>query len=163
MQTKDAGDRLDALANRIDAGLAQGHQKLHDSLAKHAIDVVRAFSDGGKQTTAALDAKLKELDETIIARSGTLAQTLSERAREINDTLGDRADEIAGTLDTRIGAFRNQCRSSAQSCFNRNRRARKARCRNDQRARAEINETLAAARRNSTPPCTHALAILGRR
>ena len=51
-----------------------------------------------------MDAKVKELDETFLARSGELSDKLSSKAREINETLGARAEEIAGALDG-IGAF----------------------------------------------------------
>ena len=67
-RAKEAGDRLDDLAARIDAGLALGGERLQQTLTRHGLEVLRAFATGSEQATTALDEKLREFEEAVASQ-----------------------------------------------------------------------------------------------
>ena len=62
-RAKEAGDRLDDVAARIDAGLSLGGERLQQTLTRHGLEVLRAFATGSEQATTALDEKLREFED----------------------------------------------------------------------------------------------------
>ncbi|MFM9973051.1 MAG: hypothetical protein ACKVON_00575 [Beijerinckiaceae bacterium] len=107
---------FDDLISRVDTGLERRGLQLNEALSKRAIDIARIMGEGGRDVTAAMEAKAAEFDHIINTRTSSLADTLGARAEqitevlttkasEINATLGGRATEIADTLDNRISSF----------------------------------------------------------
>ncbi len=101
-RAQQASERFDDLASRIDAGLALGGEKLQQILTRHGLEVLRAFSTGSEQATAALDEKLREFDAAVATKAGDITGALGERIEELAANVG-KLDRVKAEIVDRGG------------------------------------------------------------